>query len=91
MYIHKKNYIIWRKIIKKKMKELKEDLEQINKEIMTLMKDSSSIIDQGGEKLVTWVNTTRTSLDQKEFLKTNPSLFEKFKQVSKFRTFKIKE
>lgn len=85
------NLISSGKIIKKKIKELKEDLEQINKEIMILMKDSSSIINQSGEKLVTWVNTTRTSLDQKEFLKTNPTLFEKFKQVSKFRTFKIKE
>ena len=85
------NLISSGKIIKKKIKDLKEDLDQISKEIMSLMKDSSSIIDQGGDKLVTWVNTTRTSLDQKEFLKTNPSLFEKFKQVSKFRTFKIKD
>jgi len=57
---------------------------------MSLMKDSSSIIDDKGDKLVTWANSSRTSLDQKQLALSHPNLYEKFKQVSTFRTFKIK-
>ena len=85
------NLISSGRTLKKQIKELKADLDQISKEIMGHMKTSSSIINQSGEKLVTWVNSTRTSLDQKLLEKTNPSLFEQYKQTSNFRTFKIKD
>ena len=77
--------------IKKKIKELKGDLDELSKELMSVMKDSSAIINREGEKLVTWVNSSRTSLDQKQFALLHPNLFKKLKQVSNFRTFKIKE
>jgi putative phage-type endonuclease len=76
--------------IKKKIKELKGDYDELSKELMSLMKDSSSIIDDKGDKLVTWANSSRTSLDQKQLALSHPNLYEKFKQVSTFRTFKIK-
>jgi predicted phage-related endonuclease len=77
--------------IKKKIKDLKGDLDDISKELMCVMKDSSAIINRQGDKLVTWVNSSRTSLDQKQFALLHPNLFAKLKQVSNFRTFKIKE
>jgi len=85
------NLISGGQIIKRKIKELKGDLDQTSKEIMSHMKDSSMIINQAGEKLVTWKNSSRTSLDQKLLEKTNPNLYEQFKQVSTYRTFKIKD
>mgnify|MGYP002700647057 CR=1 FL=1 len=77
--------------IKKQIKELKGDLDEVSKEIMCIMKGSSSVINKQGDKLVTWANSSRTSLDQKQFALLHPNLFEKLKQVSTFRTFKIKE
>lgn len=77
--------------IKKQIKELEGDFKELSKEIMSLMKSSSSIINKKGEKLVTWANSSRTSLDQKQFSVAHPSLFEKFKQTTTFRTFKIKD
>ena len=55
------------------------------------MKDSSAIVNEKGEKIVTWSSGSRTSLDQKSFEKVHPNLFEKFKKVTNYRTFKIKE
>tara|TARA_R110002020_G_scaffold20028_1_gene68648 strand:+ start:1158 stop:2066 length:909 start_codon:yes stop_codon:yes gene_type:complete len=77
--------------IKKQIKELKGDLEEVSKEIMCIMKNSTSVTNKQGEKMVTWANSSRTSLDQKQFALLHPNLFEKLKQVSTFRTFKIKE
>ena len=85
------NLISGGQIIKRKIKELKGDLDQTSKEIMSHMKDSSMIINQAGEKLVTWSNSSRASLDQKLLEKTHPNLYEQFKQVATFRTFKIKD
>ena len=78
------------KTIKKRMKELQGDFDEVAKEIMITMKDAEEVIDTKGDKLVTWVNTSRTSLDQKNFTLAHPALSEKFKQVSTFRTFKIR-
>ena len=58
---------------------------------MSHMKDASSIVNKKGEKIVTWSSGSRTSLDQKSFEKVHPNLFEKFKKVTNYRTFKIKE
>jgi putative phage-type endonuclease len=77
--------------IKKQIKELKGDLEEVSKEIMCIMKNSTSVTNKQGEKMVTWANSSRTSLNQKQFALLHPNLFEKLKQVSTFRTFKIKE
>ena len=79
------------KVIKRKMKELQEDFEEIQTTIMSHMKDSSAIVNGKGEKIVTWSSGSRTSLDQKSFEKVHPNLFEKFKKVTNYRTFKIKE
>lgn len=77
--------------IKRQIAELKAQGDDINKEIMNLMKEASVVVDEEGEKLVTWLNGSKTGLDQKAFKQTHPDLAKEFSRVSEFRTFKIIE
>jgi putative phage-type endonuclease len=77
--------------IRKKEAEIKAQKSDNNKDIMNHMKSVAVIVDDDGEKLVTWINGSKKGLDQKAFKLAHPDLVEKFCRVSEFRTFKIIE
>jgi len=77
--------------LREKEAEIKALKSDNNKDIMNHMKTAAVVVDEEGRKLATWINGSKTGLDQKALKLAHPDLADKFCRVSEFRTFKIIE
>jgi putative phage-type endonuclease len=76
--------------IRKQMKELENNKEQIENDLKCFMRDSESLIDINGDLLSTWKNRSANRLDTKKLKNDLPSIYEKYTISSNSRVFLCK-
>lgn len=79
--------------LKRKSKEISDNISQLQASIQVQMRDCSYIKDENGNNIITWKNAnSKGSFDIDSFKKDYPDLYNKYmKPGKKYRIFKIRE
>ncbi len=75
------------KELKTKIKQLAKEEELLENAVKLIMKDNEILIDISGQKLASWKNSERKSLDINKLKKAN--LYDDYLKTSSIRTFKL--
>ncbi len=79
------------KIIRDKIKKLQEDEEERKLKVQSFMKDSSLLVDEAGNKLFSWNNVERNSLNTEMLKEKYPDIYEECSKTIKTRMFLMKK
>lgn len=76
--------------IGKKVSELEQEKDSEKLKLMKFMKSAETLIDNSGDKLVTWKNKKSNRFQTTEFKTSYPDVYSEFLKESTTRTFSIK-
>lgn len=75
--------------LKTSIKELEEKLESEKKRIVSAIKEKTFLVDKNGNKLATWKEQSRTSIDVKLLQEKEPELSKAFLKTSSTRVLRV--